>query len=60
MCASKFDIEEKQLALISEFLSDEDKEQASKERDTPFLEDLDPISDTEEDDIVIPQDQPLT
>ena len=60
MCTSKFDIEEKQLALISEFLSDEDKEQASEERDTPFLEDLDPISDTEEDDIVVPQDQPLT
>lgn len=60
MCASKFDIEEKQLALISEFLSDEDKEQASEERDTPFLEDLDPISDNEEEDIVIPPDQPMT
>ena len=46
--------------MISEFLSDKDKEQASEERDTPFLEDLDPISDTEEDDIVVPQDQPLT
>jgi hypothetical protein len=58
MCTSKFDIEEKQLALISEFLSDEEKEQGSEERATPFLEDLDSISDNEEDDVVLVYEQP--
>lgn len=43
ICASKFDIEGQQLAMVSEFLSDEDKEQASEEGDTRFLNDLDPI-----------------
>ena len=60
MCASKFDIEEQQLAMISDFLSDEDKEQASEERDTLLLDDLDPISDNEEDDVVLVQEQPTT
>ncbi|OQD64939.1 hypothetical protein PENANT_c324G11046, partial [Penicillium antarcticum] len=34
--------------------------QAREERDTPLLKDLDPISDDEEDDLVVSQVQPMT
>ena len=53
MCASKFDVDEKELALISEFLSDEEKEEANKEKSSRFLDDLDPISNSEEDNVVV-------
>lgn len=59
ICASKFDIKEKQLALISEFLLDKEKEQAYKEKNTLLLKDLDLISEAEEEDLVIPQIQPM-
>jgi hypothetical protein len=32
MCASKFELEEKQLTIISEFLFDKDKEQVNKKK----------------------------
>lgn len=56
MCASKFDVDEKELALISEFLSDEEKEEANEEKSSRFLDDLDPISDSEEDNVVVLQE----
>jgi hypothetical protein len=60
MCVSRFDIEEKQLALISELLSEEEKEDANEEKDTEYLNDLDPISDNEEEDMMLIQEQPTT
>lgn len=60
MCASKFDLEQQQLALISEFLSEEEKEVVNEEKATQSLDDLDPISDSEEEDIVVVQEQPAT
>ena len=52
MCTTKFDIEEKELAFISHFLSKEEREAANEEKESQALDDLDPISDNEEDDSV--------
>jgi hypothetical protein len=60
MCVSRFDLEEQQLALLNDFLSEEEKEEANEERVAEFLDDLDPISDHEENDIVSIQEQPTT
>ena len=53
MCTSKFDVDEKELALISEFLLDEEKEEVNEEKSSWFLDDLDLISDSEEDNVVV-------
>ncbi|KAJ5152419.1 hypothetical protein N7492_009699 [Penicillium capsulatum] len=70
MCASRFNLEEQQLALLNDFLSEEEKEEANEEKVAEFLDDLDPISDNKEDDVpisdneeddVVPiQEQPTT
>jgi hAT family C-terminal dimerisation region len=60
MCVSRFDIEKRQLALISELLSEEEKEEANEEKDTEYLDDLDPISDNEEEDMMLIQEHPTT
>jgi hypothetical protein len=60
MCVSKFELEEKQLAMISEFLSNKDKEQANEEKDMSSLDNLDPISDNEEDNAVLNHEQSIT
>ncbi|KAJ6114220.1 hypothetical protein N7512_007665 [Penicillium capsulatum] len=61
---------EQQLALLNDFLSEEEKEEANEEKVAEFLDDLDPISDNKEDDVpisdneeddVVPiQEQPTT
>lgn len=51
MCATKFDLEGKELALMNEFLSEAEIEEANEEKDAQFLDDLDRISDSEEDEI---------
>jgi len=56
MCATKFDLEGKELALMSEFSSEAELEEANEEKDTQFLDDLNQISDDEEDEIVFTQD----
>lgn len=60
MCATKFDLERKELALMSEFLSEAEIEEANEEKDAQFLDDPDRISDNEEDEIVLTQEQPAT
>lgn len=53
MCVLKFDVDKKELVLISEFLLDEEKEEANKEKSSRFLDDLDLISNSEEDNVVV-------
>ena len=62
MCAAKFDVEEKQLAFIKEFLTKEEVEAASEEKDAQAQDTLDPISDSEEDDVALihVQEQPTS
>jgi hypothetical protein len=53
MCTSRFEIEEEQIALINEYLTNEEIHAANEEKDAhDAQEDLDPISDDEEDDLV--------
>jgi hypothetical protein len=49
MCATKFDLEQQQLALINEFLPDDEKELINAEKSILLLDDDDTISDIEED-----------
>ena len=53
MCVLKFDINKKELILISEFLLDKEKEEVNKEKSSQFLDDLDLISNSEEDNMVV-------
>lgn len=55
MCATKFDLEGKELALMSEFISEAELE-ANEEKDTQFLDDLNQTSDNEEDEIILTQE----
>lgn len=50
MCSSKFEVEDEQLAFIKEYLSNEEAQEASEERDAQVAQDddLDPISDNDE------------
>jgi hypothetical protein len=53
MCTSRFEIEEEQLALIDEYLTNEEIHAANEEKDAhDAQEDLDLISDDEEDVLV--------
>lgn len=56
MCTTKFDIEEKELAFLGQFLSKEEREAANEEKEAQGQDNLDPISDNEEDDPVCIQD----
>jgi hypothetical protein len=58
MCTSKFDVEEEQFTFMKEYLSVQEIEAANEERDTHTPDDLDPISDNEEDDQVNEVDRP--
>jgi hypothetical protein len=60
MCTTKFDIEEKELAFINQFLTKDEREAGNEEKDAQAKDTLDPISDNEEDDIVPIQEQPAT
>lgn len=60
MCVSRFNLEEQQLALLNNFLSEEEKEEAAEEKGADFLDDLDPISDNEEDNVVLAHEQSAT
>lgn len=58
MCTSKFEIEEEQLAFINEYLSSQEIQAANEEKDAQRpRDDLDPISDDEEDDLLSAQVQ---
>lgn len=57
MCTSKFDVEEEQFTFMKEYLSVQEIEAANEERDTHTPDDLDPISDNEEDEQVNEVDQ---
>jgi hypothetical protein len=59
MCTTKFDIEEKELAFASECLSREEKEAAAEERTAQDQDQLEPISDNEEE-FVAPSQTPTT
>ncbi|KAJ5249580.1 hypothetical protein N7524_011896 [Penicillium chrysogenum] len=58
MCTSKFDVEEEQFTVMKKYLSVQEIEAANEERDTHTPDDLDPISDNEEDDQVNEVDRP--
>lgn len=60
MCTSRFNLEEKQLESLNNFLSEEEKHEAAQENGTEFLDDLDPISDNEEDNVVLVHEQSVT
>jgi hypothetical protein len=61
MCTSKFEVEEEELALNKEYLSNNELQAAEEETDSQFLEDdLDPISDNEEDDMALVINEPTT
>ena len=49
----KFNINKKELVLISEFLLNKKKEEINKEKSSQFLNNLDLISDSKEDNIVV-------
>jgi hypothetical protein len=60
MCTSRFEIEEKQLAFVNNYLSNEETQVDDEERDAQFLEHVqDPISEDEGDDPVPEQGQLL-
>ncbi|RJE25686.1 hypothetical protein PHISCL_01949 [Aspergillus sclerotialis] len=59
ICTTKFDIEEKELAFINQYLLMEEREVANKEKDAQAQDKLDPISDNEEDSVPI-RNQPTT
>jgi hypothetical protein len=50
MCTLKSDVEEEQFTFMKEYISIQEIEVANEERDTHTQDDLDPISDNEEDD----------
>lgn len=60
MCTAKFDIEEKELVFINQFLTKEESEAGNEETDAQAKETLDLIRDNKEDDIVPTQEQPTT
>jgi hypothetical protein len=50
MCTSRFEVEEKELSLIKQYLSNEEQQALDEEKDAQQLQDtLEPISDNEED-----------
>ena len=53
---SKFNVDKKELTLISEFLLDKEKEEANEEKSSRFLNDLNPINNSEEDNVVVLQE----
>lgn len=53
MCTTKFDIEEKELTFMNQFLTKEERETGDEEKDAQAKDALDPISDNEEDDIAL-------
>jgi hypothetical protein len=62
MCTSRFEVEEKELSLMKQYLSNEEQQALDEEKDAQQLQDtLEPISDNEEDDgLEISIDQPAT
>ena len=53
LCTSRFDLEEEQAALLGEYFTRDEIEAAKEEKeDTPDEIELEPISDTEEQDIL--------
>jgi len=52
MCTSRFEAEEEKLATAKEFLSSNEVEAGIEEKDAQDDEDLDPISDNEEDEVL--------
>lgn len=61
MCTSKFEVEEEDIALIQQYISNEEHQALNEGKDAQLLQDnLEPISDDEEDDVEILQDQPAT
>lgn len=59
MCASRFHLEEQQLELLDDFLSEEEKQEATEEKSAELLDDLNPISD-DEDNAVLVHEQSAT
>jgi hypothetical protein len=54
LCTSKFDIEEQEAKLLEKFFSYEERESAKEEKDEKLDEiEIDPISDTEEQDTIL-------
>ncbi|GFF54131.1 hypothetical protein IFM58399_09749 [Aspergillus lentulus] len=62
MCTARFEVEEKQLSLMKQYLSNEEQQALDEEKDAQQLQDtLEPISDNEEEDgLEISIDQPAT
>ena len=61
MCTSRFEVEEEDLALMKQYLSNEEQQALDEEKDAQQLQDiLEPISDDEEDDLTVIQGQPAT
>jgi hypothetical protein len=58
-CATQFEIEDEYLALKKEYLTSGEIEE-DKEEKNPQLQDLDPISDNEEDETETTQEQSTT
>jgi hypothetical protein len=59
MCTSKFEMEEEDLAIMKAYLSNEEQQALDEEKDAQLLNDnLEPISDDEEDDLEILQEVP--
>lgn len=59
-CATQFEIEDEYLALKKEYLTSEEIEADKEEKNPQLLQDIDPISDNEEDEIETTQEQPTT
>lgn len=54
LCTSRFDMEEQEAKLLEKFFSHEEMESAKEEKDEKLDEvEIDPISDTEEQDAII-------
>lgn len=53
MCASRFHLEEQQLELLDDFLSEEEKQEATEEKSAELLDDLNPISDDEDNAVLV-------
>lgn len=53
ICASRFNLEEQQLELLDDFLSEEEKQEATEEKSAELLDDLDLISDDEDNAVLV-------
>ncbi|KAL4755680.1 uncharacterized protein BDW70DRAFT_146114 [Aspergillus foveolatus] len=57
MCTPRFEINKRQLADIKQFLPESEIEELNEEQSAQLLDDVDQISDTEENEVAVTKEQ---